>query len=134
MFIGEIEAINRARMDFGALGAIDFSLLPFTPQRIYWLTDTKSGQTRGRHAHKNLSQCIFVMQGECDLRVQNSSTVTVLHLTVNSNLIYLKPGMWRELYNFSEGTVVCVLADAKYDEEDYIRNFDEYIAWVRNEN
>ena len=121
MFIGEIEAINRARMDFGALGAIDFSLLPFTPQRIYWLTDTKSGQTRG-------------MQGECDLRVQNSSTVTVLHLTVNSNLIYLKPGMWRELYNFSEGTVVCVLADAKYDEEDYIRNFDEYIAWVRNEN
>jgi hypothetical protein len=133
MFFREIEAISRVTLESGTLGSLDFSALPFEPKRIYWLTDTGLEQVRGRHAHKKLSQCIFLMKGSCELRIQDELGAKEFHLTTDSQLVYIKPGLWRELKNFTEGTVVCVLADKSYDEEDYIRNFDEYLVWIKNE-
>lgn len=133
MFFREIEAIKRVGLESGTLGSLDFSGLPFEPKRIYWLTDTGLGQVRGRHAHKKLSQCIFVVKGRCDLRIQDELGVKEFQLTIDSKLVYLKPGLWRELNNFTEGTVVCVLADESFDEDDYIRDFDEYLMWAKYE-
>jgi len=132
MYSREIDAISRIDLDFGALGSLDFAALPFPPKRIYWLTDTAIGQIRGRHAHKNLSQCFLVIKGSCDLRIRSEFETFEFHLTTDSRIIYIKPGLWRELYNFEEGTVVCVVADDSYDEDDYIRDFDDYLMWCKN--
>lgn len=132
MYFREFDGINRINLDAGALGSLDFAAIPFLPKRIYWLTDVENGQIRGRHAHKNLSQCFFVMKGSCDLLIRNEIEKFEIHLTADSKLIYIKPGLWRELYNFVDGTVICVIADDIYDEGDYIRDFDDYLAWCKN--
>ena len=134
MLIREIDMISRIELDFGGLGALDFLNLPFVPKRMYWLIDTPADQIRGRHAHKKLSQCIFVLKGSCELEIRNEFETKVFKLNTDEKLFYLKPGLWRELSNFEPGSVVCVLADEIYDENDYIRNFDEYLEWVKNES
>ena len=118
----------------GKLGVIEFDSLPFEPKRLYWLSEVPEGSERGHHAHKQLTQLICVTSGSVDVDIYEGQEVTSFHLDSNSSGLLLKPGLWRELRNFLEGTTVLVLCDAQYLEEDYIRDFQVYLDWFSNQH
>ena len=113
----------------GKLGVIEFNSLPFEPKRLYWLSEVPQGIQRGHHAHKRLTQLMFVSAGSVDVDIYEGRAMTSFHLDSNSPALLIKPGLWRELKNFQEGTTVLVLCDAQYSEEDYLRDFQVYLDW-----
>ena len=110
----------------GNLAVLENSKLPFKTKRVYYLFDVPSGSERGGHAHKNLFQLIIPLSGSFELVLkdgQNQKSVT-LHNPTKGVLI---PTMvWRELRNFSAGSVCLVLASEEYEEEDYIRDWEAF--------
>jgi dTDP-4-dehydrorhamnose 3,5-epimerase-like enzyme len=113
----------------GKLGVIEFKTLPFQPKRIYWLSEVPAGVERGHHAHKQLTQLMWVPSGSVDVDIYEGLKVSSYHLDSSSPALLLKPGLWRELKNFQEGTTVLVLCDTNYFEEDYIRDYQVYLDW-----
>ena len=119
----DIPSINDPR---GNLAVLENSKLPFKIKRVYYLYDVPSGSKRGGHAHKDLLQLIVPLSGSFELVLKdgvNEKTV-MLHNPTRGVLI---PTMtWRELRNFSAGAVCLVLASEEFDEEDYIRDWEEF--------
>ena len=107
--------------------------VPFEIARVYYIFDTQPGVERGFHAHRTLNQYAICVSGSCVMRVDNGSEVRELSLTRPDQALYLGPMIWREMRDFSPDCVLLVLADAHYDEADYIRDYDEFIASVRGE-
>ena len=105
--------------------------IPFDIQRVYYLYDVPGGAERGGHAHKELSQLIIAMSGSFDVILDDGKNKKRVHLNRSYNGLYVCPMMWRELDNFSSGSVCMVLASNKYDEDDYYRDYDDYIAALR---
>ena len=99
----------------------------FSFERIYYLYDLKPGTKRGKHAHKKLEQLMIAISGSFDISLDDGRKKKVFHLSKPSEALYICPMMWRELYNFSSNSVALVLASYKYDEGDYIRNYDDFI-------
>ena len=115
----------------GCLEFIEFdSSFPFTPKRVYFLSDVPSGQNRGLHAHKELEQVIVCLQGSLDFKVNDSRSQEVFHLSSDSDGYYIPPGVWRELRNFAKNTVVMVIASKHFDEDDYIYDLDQFNVWA----
>jgi len=112
-----------------SLGVLEFKELPFQPKRAYWLSDFKPGSSRGNHAHKSLNQVMILLQGNLDLIVHKGPRRQEFKLDENSNYVLIPAGHWREMKNASNGTVLLVLADSDYDEQDYIRSWSEYLDW-----
>lgn len=102
--------------------------IPFDIQRVYYLYDVPGGAERGGHAHKGLSQLIIAMSGSFDVVLDDGREKKRYHLNRSYNGLYVCPMIWRELDNFSSGSVCMVLASNHYDESDYYRNYDEYIS------
>ncbi len=101
-------------------------VIPFDIARVYYLYDVPGGQERGGHAHKDLSQLIVAASGSFDVVLDdgfNKKTVTLNHPYQG---LYVVPGIWRELVNFSSGSSCLVLASNKYDEADYMREYNEF--------
>lgn len=115
----------------GTLGIIEFSQLRFTPARLYWVTDLILGSIRGNHAHKTLTQAMFVIHGSFNLKLYNGRDETLHKILPNGHMFYVQPGIWREFWTDEPGSILCVLCDQPFDESDYIRDFDEYIEWFR---
>jgi hypothetical protein len=115
-----------------SLSVLEFSLLPWEPKRIYWLSNFKDGQSRGNHAHKNLSQIFIAANGEIDIEISSGLSRESFTLSNNGLALELEPGSWRVISNASEDALLMVLASHPYAEEDYIRNWDEYLEWHRN--
>ena len=119
----DIPAVKDPR---GNLAVLENSKLPFKIKRVYYLYDVPSGSKRGGHAHKDLLQLIVPLSGSFELVLKdgvNEKTV-MLHNPTRGVLI---PTMtWRELRNFSAGAVCLVLASEEFDEEDYIRDWEEF--------
>jgi hypothetical protein len=101
--------------------------IPFDIQRVYYLYDVPGGAQRGGHAHKNLHQLIIAMSGSFDVVLDDGSKKKRVHLNRSYNGLYLCPMIWRELDNFSSGSVLMVLASNKYDESDYYRDYAEFL-------
>jgi hypothetical protein len=116
----------------GSLSFIEFESLPFVPQRVYWLSDVGLDQTRGSHAHKKLRQFIFAIQGSCDINLFNGFKSFNFTLAKGEAGVLINPGWWRTLTNFVPGTIIQVFADLPFDESDYIRDFDSFIALAKN--
>jgi dTDP-4-dehydrorhamnose 3,5-epimerase-like enzyme len=106
--------------------------LPFYPKRIYWIYSVTTGQFRGNHAHKKLKQFFWLVQGSVRIDLSNRSEVKSIFMRANSELLVVNPGLWRKLYDFSSDAIVMVGADSKYDPDDYIRDWDEYLDWSSN--
>jgi dTDP-4-dehydrorhamnose 3,5-epimerase-like enzyme len=116
----------------GGLGVIEFSEMPFYPQRIYWLFDTPAGVERGWHAHKKLEQFLVCASGKLQLEVDNGEESKIYDLDSMTPGVHIGRGAWRILRNMDSETVVLVLASLPYDPEDYIFDYREFLTWVSN--
>lgn len=116
--------------DRGALAVLEYPSLPFEIKRLYFLYDLRAGSTRGSHAHKNLSQIFIAVSGALTITLDDGKeTPSSWRLHSPTKALLLPPGYWRTLSGFAEGTVCLVLASFPYDPEDYIRNYEEFLAW-----
>ncbi|WP_300191085.1 FdtA/QdtA family cupin domain-containing protein [Halothiobacillus sp.] len=102
--------------------------IPFDIQRVYYLYDVPGGAERGGHAHKGLHQLIIAMSGSFDVILDDGRKKQRIHLNRSYNGLYICPMIWRELDNFSSGSVCMVLASNHYDEADYYRDYSDYLA------
>lgn len=102
--------------------------IPFDIQRVYYLYDVPGGAERGGHAHKGLHQLIIAMSGSFDVVLDDGRDQKRFHLNRSYSGLYVCPMMWRELDNFSSGSVCMVLASNRYEEDDYYRDYDQFIA------
>ena len=101
--------------------------VPFDIQRVYYLYDVPGGSERGGHAHKQLHQFIVAMSGSFDIVLDDGQSKKRVHLNRSYNGLYVCPMIWRELDNFSSGSVCMVLASTKYEEADYFREYAEFM-------
>ena len=104
--------------------------VPFDIRRVYYLYDVPGGAERGGHAHKDLHQLIVAMSGSFDVVLDDGKNKQRIHLNRSYNGLYVCPMIWRELDNFSSGSVCMVLASNHYDESDYYRDYNEFITAV----
>jgi hypothetical protein len=100
--------------------------VPFDIRRVYYLYDVPGGSERGGHAHKALHQLIVAMSGSFDVVLDDGGTKRRFHLNRSYYGLYVCPMIWRELDNFSSGSVCMVLASNLYDESDYYRDYGEF--------
>ena len=118
--------------DRGQLVAFEeFKDIPFRIKRVYYMYDTKAGVVRGKHAHKSLEQILVCITGSCKILLDNGHEKKVVHLEKPYEGLYVANDMWREMYDFSEGAVLLVLASELYDESDYIRDYDEFLNLIK---
>ena len=103
---------------------------PFPIKRIYYIFDTKKGVERGFHAHYDLKQIAIAVKGSCTFVLDNGTNREEVHLNNPESGLYLEGVIWREMKEFSDDCVLLVLASEHYDEEDYIRNYDDFINMV----
>ena len=103
--------------------------VPFDTQRLYYLYDVPGGVSRGGHAHKGLYQLIFAASGSFTVTLDDGNAKRAYTLNRPYQGLLVKPGIWRELDDFSSGSVCLVLASEKYDEADYIRTYEEFIEY-----
>lgn len=101
--------------------------VPFDVKRIYYLYDVPGGEARGGHAHRNLYQLIVAASGSFNVVLNDGKNTKTITLNRPYQGLFIVPGIWRELDNFSSGSVCLVLASEKYDENDYIRDYNEFI-------
>ncbi|MBE7001504.1 MAG: WxcM-like domain-containing protein [Ruminococcaceae bacterium] len=121
--------------DRGQLIAIEAGKdLPFDVKRVYYIYDTLPGVRRGFHAHRNLQQILICVSGSCKIHLDNGFDTAEVLLDRPDLGLYISNDMWREMYDFSEGAVLLVLASQHYDEADYIRNYDAFIEMVRGKD
>ena len=106
--------------------------VPFLIKRVYYLYDVPGGSDRGGHAHKDLHQLIIAMSGSFDVVLDDGSEKKRIHLNRSYHGLYICPMVWRELDNFSSGSVCMVLASNLYDPEDYYRDYDLFLNVVRS--
>ena len=102
----------------------NFKQIPFDIKRVYYLYDVPGGETRGGHAHKRLHQLIIAASGSFDVLLYDGRNNKIINLNRPYLGLYVAPGIWRELTNFSSGSISLVLASELYDESDYIRNYN----------
>jgi len=106
--------------------------VPFDIRRVYYTYDVPGGSDRGAHAHKRLHQLIIAMSGSFDVVLDDGFEKKRFHLNRSYFGLYVCPMMWRELDNFSSGSVCLVLASELFDPDDYYRDYDLFLKDVRN--
>lgn len=108
--------------------------IPFKVKRVYYIYDTANGVRRGFHAHKNLEQILICVHGSCKIHLDNGYETEEVLLN-NPNIgLYISNNLWREMYDFSPDAVLLVLASELYDERDYIRNYNDFLEFVKENN
>ncbi len=103
--------------------------VPFPIKRVYYLYDVPGGEERGGHAHRGLFQLIVAASGSFDVELFDGREKKTVSLNRPYDALLMKPGIWRELKNFSSGSICLVLASSLYDEGDYIRDLEEFINY-----
>lgn len=106
---------------------------PFDVKRVYYLYDIPGGEGRGAHAHKELEQLIVAASGSFTVTLDDGKCKRSFFLNRPYQGLYVRPGMWRDLVDFSSGAVCMVLASEKYDVNDYIRDYEDFIKFRKDE-
>ncbi len=103
--------------------------VPFDVKRVYYLYDVPGGESRGAHAHRELNQLIIAASGSYRVTLDDGKVKRSFMLNRPYQALYVKPGVWRDLDDFSSGAVCLVLASEVYQAEDYIRDYDEFLNY-----
>ncbi len=125
-------------IDFKSMGDARGSLIalekehnvPFDIKRVYYIFDTTDGVRRGFHAHKNLKQLAICVKGSCKFLLDDGTDKNIYDLNKPTKGLYIEGLVWREMFDFSPDCVLMVLADAYYDEADYIRDYANFLTEV----
>ena len=129
----ELKEFRHHYSDWGKLVFVESEEdIPFTVRRVYYICDVPRDVRRGFHAHKKLEQYLICVNGQCKILLNDGITEKIVVLDNPHEGLYVGPGMWREMYDFSEGAVLLVLASEHYTEDDYIRDFDEFLKYRRS--
>ena len=118
----------------GTIGVVENNTIPFEMKRVYYLYDIPSSANRGGHAHKNLKQVLIAISGSFDVIVKDGVTEEKITLNKPNVGLLINTNIWRELDNFSSGSVCLVIASDIFDESDYIRNYQQFLHYVENAN
>ena len=118
----------------GNLSVVEKDFLPFVIKRVYYLYDVPSSSTRGGHAHKELKQFLIALSGSFDVVLDNGKQRRVITLNRPDRGLLIPNGVWRELENFSSGAVCLSLVSAEYNEDDYIREYENYLSFVSSQS
>ena len=102
--------------------------IPFDVERIYYLYDIPGGESRGGHAHYKLNQYIIAASGAFDVILCDGLNKKKFTLNTPSMALNIVPGLWRELDNFSSGSICLILASNKFDENDYVRDYNKFLT------
>ena len=106
--------------------------LPFLVKRVYYICNVKDEKiTRGSHAHKKLRQVMICLGGRCDIIVDDGKERKTIVLDKPGKAIIIEPGVWRDMTNFSNNATLMVLASDNYNEDDYIRDYGEYLRYIK---
>ncbi len=108
--------------------------IPFETRRVYYLYDVPGGESRGGHAHKALEQFIIAASGSFDVILDDGYEKKRFFLNRSYYGLYVPRMVWRELENFSSGSVCLVLASEYYDESDYYRDYQEFLRAARRQS
>jgi hypothetical protein len=122
--------LNKVHNRSGNITAIEGKIdIPFDIRRIYYLYDVPGGAERGGHAHKDLKQVIIAASGCFDVVLDDGKNRKVVELNRPYYGLFVVPGIWREIINFSSGAICLVLASHKYDKNDYLREYGNFITF-----
>ena len=124
----DIPKINNTK---GNIGVIENDTIPFDVKRVYYLFDVPSGAKRGGHAHKKLKQVLIAISGSFDVVLKDGKSKETVTLNRPDKGLLIENNIWRELENFSSGSVCLVLASEEFSEDDYIRSYKEYLSFVK---
>ena len=124
----DIPKINNSK---GNIGVVENDTIPFDVKRVYYLFDVPSGAKRGGHAHKKLKQVILAISGSFDVVLKDGKSKEIITLNRPDKGLLIENNIWRELENFSSGSVCLVLASEEFSEADYIRNYKDYLSFVK---
>ena len=104
--------------------------IPFEIKRVYWIYDVPGGQCRGGHAFKKQQEFIVALSGSFDVKVDDGKQKQTFSLNRSYYGLYIPNGLWREMNNFSTNSLAMVLSSTFYNEEDYIREYQNYLKWL----
>lgn len=104
--------------------------IPFYIQRVYWIYDVPGGEKRGGHAFKEQEEVVIALSGSFDVIINNGREEQRYHLNRSYYGLFISCGLWRHMENFSTNSVVMVVSSTKFNESDYIRDFDEYLKYI----
>lgn len=108
--------------------------IPFEFKRMYYIFGTQPNIRRGKHAHKKTEQVLIAIKGSCKLFLDDGTNKETIKLNKNYEVLYLPPNLWHEMYDFSTDCVLVVLASDFYNENDYLRKYDDFLKyWVHDE-
>jgi dTDP-4-dehydrorhamnose 3,5-epimerase-like enzyme len=126
----EIKLINIPKIEDprGNLSVIEHEVVPFDIKRVYYLYDVPAGAERGGHAHKKLQQFLVALSGSFDVLLNDGKVEKTVALNKPFEGLLITNGIWRELKNFSSGAVCLVVASEVFEEADYIRDFEDFLA------
>ena len=115
----------------GNLSVIENDIVPFDIKRVYYLYDVPAGAERGGHAHKKLQQFLVALSGSFEVVLNDGNEEKIITLNKPFEGLLIRNEIWRELKNFSSGAVCLVVASEVFNEEDYIREFKDFIAFKK---
>lgn len=115
----------------GNLSVVEEGFLPYEVKRVYYLYDVPSGEYRGAHAHKEQSEFLIALSGSFEVILNDGKNKKSIVLNKPNRGLLIPTGIWRELENFSSGSVCLVLSSGKFLESDYIRDYDEYLEYKK---
>jgi len=110
----------------GNISVVEKNIIPFDCKRVYYLYDVPSGATRGGHAHQEQLEILIAVSGSFDVVLNDGQEQVKIHLNRPNFGLLIRQGVWRELENFSSGSVCLVLASEIFEEADYIRDFESF--------
>ena len=118
----------------GNISVIEKDVLPFEIKRVYYLYDVPSNASRGGHAHKKQFEFLIPISGSFDVVLDNTKEKRTVTLNKPYKGLLIKSNVWRELGNFSSGSVCLVISSGEFDEEDYIREYKDFEAFLKASN
>ena len=126
----EIKLINIPKIEDprGNLSVIEHDVVPFEIKRVYYLYDVPSGAERGGHSHIEQLEFLVALSGSFDVILNDGQKQKVITLNKPFEGLLISNGIWRELKNFSSGAVCLVVASEVFEEADYIRDFEDFLA------